>query len=107
LVLCCLRRAPPPPPLFPYTTLFRSGSFVRWIRIVGEHRPPGVILPVDPRQRSLVDPQAVRANVLQPLGIPDFDRTGFGDAGIIGDRKSTRLNSSHVKISYAVFCLKK
>src|SRR5690606_42016126 len=34
-------------------------------------------------------------------------RAGEGDAGVGGDRKSTRLNSSHVKISYAVFCLKK
>src|SRR5699024_11659203 len=40
----------------------------------------------------------------------DYDDTEFGDEAespIIGDRKSTRLNSSHVSISYAVFCLKK
>src|SRR5204862_8298529 len=37
---------------------------------------------------------------------PDAHKTGF-DSGIAGDRKSTRLNSSHVESSYAVFCLKK
>src|SRR3989442_6026174 len=46
---------------------------------------------------------------VDPLDVPD-DRKGHGprSAGLrVGDRKSTRLNSSHVRISYAVFCLKK
>src|SRR5436309_4016968 len=72
---------PPKSTLFPYTTLFRS-------RLDGSWRSPH-------RQRS---DRAAHVRV-QPR------RTG----GLRGgrDRKSTRLNSSHVKISYAVFCLKK
>src|SRR5215469_16598974 len=68
-------RRPPRSTLFPYTTLFRSGS----------RRP-----------RSQRD--SCRA---APL------RTGLVRAAPERDRKSTRLNSSHVEISYAVFCLKK
>src|SRR5690606_40473584 len=51
-----------------------------------------------------------RAALLVPHTAPDLDRTGHPvlPAGAVwADRKSTRLNSSHVKISYAVFCLKK
>src|SRR5207249_10757310 len=81
-------RSPRPPghPLFPYTTLFRSphpGSHLA----VPETRCP------DHRPRLLPFPGA---DFLDP-GAPAADR----------DRKSTRLNSSHVSISYAVFCLKK
>src|SRR5215813_14393294 len=47
---------------------------------------------------------ATRGN-LEPAG-PVFDSSGKGAPGV-ADRKSTRLNSSHVRISYAVFCLKK
>src|SRR5687768_18339243 len=68
-------RRPPRSTLFPYTTLFRSGS-----RIVEEVRTD------QPRQ-----PQ-------RPRNVDDRCRR---------DRKSTRLNSSHGYISYAVFCLKK
>src|SRR3712207_8192324 len=83
-------RRPPRSTLFPYTTLFRS-------------EPPGpagrVPVPRRPGARRLrgqgeVDPQAGG----QPLLQPDALRQ---------DRKSTRLNSSHANISYAVFCLKK
>src|SRR5256885_5046132 len=71
-------RRPPRSTLFPYTTLFRSG-----VRFVG---PQGVDLSLD----------LVRLDVVEMAeGAP---RT---------DRKSTRLNSSHLVISYAVFCLKK
>src|SRR5688572_32677222 len=77
-----MMRRPPRSTLFPYTTLFRS--------------------PLEP--------------------VPDVAETGAGDVGrahaleppapelrdaLAGDRKSTRLNSSHSQISYAVFCLKK
>src|SRR5438067_3506378 len=71
-------RPPPTSTLFPYTTLFRSRHQFQ-IR-VGE-RPAENQLPV----------RAFRSDALE------------GDR----DRKSTRLNSSHVSISYAVFCLKK
>src|SRR5688572_32010081 len=77
-------RRPPRSTLFPYTTLFRSAA---------DHRenadPPAVH-----QQHDAGDAARLRAR-------PD----GLGRVG--EDRKSTRLNSSHSQISYAVFCLKK
>src|SRR5437899_6347308 len=87
-----MRRRPPRSTLFPYTTLFRSNPLLHFGDVLGE--------------RGLAELNA---------------RTGFVDevnrlvrqepirnvAVRIGDRKSTRLNSSHLGISYAVFCLKK
>src|SRR5690349_23553215 len=91
-------RRPPQSPLFPYTTLFRSIFF----HIVARREREVV------RQRQrLVERGASPA-------LPDLDRfrclargpqTKRSRSG--RDRKSTRLNSSHVEISYAVFCLKK
>src|SRR5438067_10613200 len=87
---------PPRSTLFPYTTLFRSRRARRRddVRAARDPRPPGggesrALRPVD---RS-VAVRAVRRNRRR--------RTGRRD------RKSTRLNSSHVSISYSVFCLKK
>src|SRR3989442_10946341 len=75
-------RRPPRSTLFPYTTLFRSHGQVGQVGTVGEIRQcPGN-----------ADQQAVLAG---------------RDDQVSVDRKSTRLNSSHVRISYAVFCLKK
>src|SRR2546422_4582528 len=71
-------RRPPRSTLFPYTTLFRSRF----------HFDP------TPEQRAALEAQLARLQ--QP-----------GQLGLEGDRKSTRLNSSHGYISYAVFCLKK
>src|SRR5690349_22686111 len=79
-------RRPPSSTLFPYTTLFRSRprpdrrghAISRWWRTCRQ-------IPAD-QQRSVPDHRC---------------------HGSQGDRKSTRLNSSHVEISYAVFCLKK
>src|SRR3712207_6849046 len=83
-------RRPPRSTLFPYTTLFRSLT----------------PLPLAPRTPP-TPPQA------HPKGLPDGEgrvprsrRHGLSD-GPPPDRKSTRLNSSHANISYAVFCLKK
>src|SRR5437899_7290314 len=78
-------RRPPRSTLFPYTTLFRSAEH-ELERRQREERDPGL------RIGQQCHPESLRARV----GIPD---------GI--DRKSTRLNSSHLGISYAVFCLKK
>src|SRR5438034_3570868 len=84
----------PPPPrstLFPYTTLFRSR----------DHEGVGR------RHHCRPSPAAADGGVLLRRvhrGRGGFRRTG-GDRG--RDRKSTRLNSSHTVISYAVFCLKK
>src|SRR5690554_7681189 len=85
-------RRPPRSTLFPYTTLFRSQLHAR------EHaRQIGV----------LVDGHFVLQRQLDYL-LGQFAFTLGGDArGFRADRKSTRLNSSHVRISYAVFCLKK
>src|SRR5207245_10485749 len=85
---------PPPPPstLFPYTTLFRSRPFRR-----PRHGPaPGVSRAEQARAEDLA------VAVLEILAL---DRPRLRHAH--PDRKSTRLNSSHGSISYAVFCLKK
>src|SRR5690606_39449899 len=58
--------------------------------------------------RLLEDPDRLRQLDLGPLGVPGTSRGGSQpEQGDRPDRKSTRLNSSHVKNSYAVFCLKK
>src|SRR4051794_41619181 len=81
-------RRPPRSTLFPYTTLFRSTGSAG-AQQGAERVPPGAGRPVDLPGR----PQHSVADLLD-------DRQ-------IKDRKSTRLNSSHPSISYAVFCLKK
>src|SRR3712207_8050245 len=85
-------RRPPRSTLFPYTTLFRSG--VGPLAVVGLASLAGATL------------ASTLGHRCPPLacwwaGRPLSSRTGTGD------RKSTRLNSSHANISYAVFCLKK
>src|SRR3712207_8500961 len=79
-------RRPPRSTLFPYTTLFRSDN----TRM--QHRAAG-------RDRDLAALAALRASAV----------AGSGSLVLVTgpDRKSTRLNSSHANISYAVFCLKK
>src|SRR5687768_18265826 len=80
-------RRPPRSTLFPYTTLFRSPT-----NVSRSAEPSGLEVITRRRRR--------RSN-----GNPDTDNYSPGKAE--GDRKSTRLNSSHGYISYAVFCLKK
>src|SRR2546426_3258157 len=85
-------RRPPRSTLFPYTTLFRSGAQLTY-------------LDLKRRADSL-------AAALARIGIVKGDRVGIMLPNcpqyiIASDRKSTRLNSSHLVISYAVFCLKK
>src|SRR5690606_40316229 len=93
--------APPPrSTLFPYTTLFRSHALVRIGLAALERRPGGR------------EPHRTQAQLLarQRRGHHrEHQRAAPTEAcSLTGqDRKSTRLNSSHVKISYAVFCLKK
>src|SRR5947209_20144725 len=82
-------RRPPRSPLFPYTTLFRSLRR-RPVRIVA------VEPDVDVEEVALLRPQEPREGLALHVAL-------LGG----GDRKSTRLNSSHANISYAVFCLKK
>src|SRR5438034_6445095 len=75
-------RPPPRSTLFPYTTLFRS--------LVSDRVPVG----------------QAEEHRHRPDGIDDHQQR-HEDLYVHGDRKSTRLNSSHTVISYAVFCLKK
>src|SRR3712207_8030232 len=77
-------RRPPRSTLFPYTTLFRSVVAEVAVRVVLERNPPYP----DHRQ----GPRPLHRDAQRPRLV---------------DRKSTRLNSSHANISYAVFCLKK
>src|SRR5689334_24355350 len=84
-------RRPPRSTLFPYTTLFRSPS---------------------PRHSAAMATDPINSRVVLFGGSPQNDETWLwmgGSWGQVfpGDRKSTRLNSSHSSISYAVFCLKK
>src|SRR3712207_8831982 len=84
-------RRPPRSTLFPYTTLFRS--------VVGvfENASDARAAVADLRVAGFGDDQ---------IGVASHDSERRGDA-TAEDRKSTRLNSSHANISYAVFCLKK
>src|SRR5690606_41899047 len=83
-----MSRRPPRSTLFPYTTLFRSGRVIRLRR--------ELLAAVQAREQRI--DQVVEARALEGRARRRTE---------IEDRKSTRLNSSHVKISYAVFCLKK
>src|SRR3712207_8760381 len=94
-------RRPPRSTLFPYTTLFRSR-----LRPGG---PPGLSGPHRRRQPSdLPEEGPRRARRVEPCahlrGVPALGAVAPPHRR---DRKSTRLNSSHANISYAVFCLKK
>src|SRR3712207_8128547 len=100
-------RGPPRPPPFPYTTLFRS--------IVPDRQREGGAGGLRARESVILSPSGItglpvrRAHGAQPRRRDDRERIQgmphrFTDHL---DRKSTRLNSSHANISYAVFCLKK
>src|SRR5689334_23676207 len=95
-------RRPPRSTLFPYTTLFRSvGQAARGVGTGGEAQQPGRC---DVGQLHDLVRAECFGHLLGALGalVDHLDPlTG------VGDRKSTRLNSSHSSISYAVFCLKK
>src|SRR3712207_7634135 len=91
-------RRPPRSTLFPYTTLFRSATVL------------GGVLP-DRAARPLQGDDGVAAAAADQQIAPPHPRqvvvAGAAEDPIVADRKSTRLNSSHANISYAVFCLKK
>src|SRR3712207_7370413 len=89
-------RRPPRSTLFPYTTLFRSGVALEGEDGVGEGRAVG--------HGRHVDVLAVDEGL--GVGLVGADDRGLAHGKEL-DRKSTRLNSSHANISYAVFCLKK
>src|SRR2546430_3734633 len=81
-------RRPPRSTLFPYTTLFRSHAH-------------------DAMNKELLANASGISNSTPPVQRPSALGQGNGAIGTAEDRKSTRLNSSHSQISYAVFCLKK
>src|SRR5262245_63873584 len=97
---------PPRSPLFPYTTLFRSAIELGPVGITVNVVAPGVVsgsgMTGEPRvmtREEEIEIGVAEGQVLEPRHVhPDE---------IAADRKSTRLNSSHLGISYAVFCLKK
>src|SRR3712207_8246439 len=91
MIFFLMIRRPPRSTLFPYTTLFRS--FKKVDAPVPNPNP-------DPEPNP--DPQPQPNPEPQPTPDPEPNPNPN-----VGDRKSTRLNSSHANISYAVFCLKK
>src|SRR3989442_4417224 len=90
-------RRPPRSTLFPYTTLFRSDSVMRTIGTVTRLQI----------QRGSLKRGEKPTRVYDPTPLLSVAALNVSPDGALGDRKSTRLNSSHVRISYAVFCLKK
>src|SRR3989442_9910501 len=92
-------RRPPRSTLFPYTTLFRSPALTG----ISLGLMPGEIMGVLGESGS---GKSTLAGSLVRL-LPANGNITRGAVHFEGDRKSTRLNSSHVRISYAVFCLKK
>src|SRR3712207_7163228 len=83
-------RRPPRSTLFPYTTLFRSA-------------PGGIIDLLDDPARSAKKIKSAVTDTGREILFDTENKPGISNL----DRKSTRLNSSHANISYAVFCLKK
>src|SRR5690625_5484472 len=97
-----MTRAPPSSTLFPYTTLFRSrGGDARGH---GGHRGARGAPDVDLHRRGAVGDAPAAHRRLHPPATSADGLLHSHPRGR-GDRKSTRLNSSHVAISYAVFCL--
>src|SRR2546427_7840860 len=92
-------RRPPRSTLFPYTTLFRSGccnAAIHGCRCNGKRRQPS----------AGAGPDSAAARAADRALVVHFDVQAVAEE-LHRDRKSTRLNSSHSQISYAVFCLKK
>src|SRR5207253_11366348 len=88
------RRLPPRSPLFPYSTLFRSHL-------------GALAMSIDDTGSAITSYEKTRGHDLE-LCVLYLAARRFDEArAALEDRKSTRLNSSHVAISYAVFCLKK
>src|SRR3712207_7217231 len=91
-------RRPPRSTLFPYTTLFRS--------------PFDLTKVWSQKDFPLIDVGILELNRIPNNYFADVEQSAFAPAHVVdgigySDRKSTRLNSSHANISYAVFCLKK
>src|SRR3712207_7646304 len=98
-------RRPPRSTLFPYTTLFRSAhdyAFQRWVERTYARQERPLRFQAQTPSAWLSWRAELRAKILELSGLlPPPEHCD------LADRKSTRLNSSHANISYAVFCLKK
>src|SRR5690554_7374758 len=98
---------PPRSTLFPYTTLFRSiecedgKTLVIIDTPIAEKNDDGIIYFTMPVGILVTQHHVITVSLKENAIISEFAN------GVVKDRKSTRLNSSHVRISYAVFCLKK
>src|SRR3712207_7100252 len=93
-------RRPPRSTLFPYTTLFRSLSPTM---VIGAYFALGIVVLLT----RVVSPNPKPAAQARPAAAAQPAPAADDAAEELADRKSTRLNSSHANISYAVFCLKK
>src|SRR3712207_7348343 len=91
-------RRPPRSTLFPYTTLFRS-----YDQAITEAGDPSRITEINDELYEILDTPLITEPTIQEA----MEHISGENAPVILDRKSTRLNSSHANISYAVFCLKK
>src|SRR3712207_8739678 len=100
-------RRPPRSSLFPYTTLFRSARSVVYGVCNDPYRQ--VNMTVTPLSKRRQQGEASRETILDAterlMATRGYAATSISDIRKV-DRKSTRLNSSHANISYAVFCLK-
>src|SRR3712207_8880673 len=96
-------RRPPRSTLFPYTTLFRSADIGQTTRRMRIHFPstPAAAASHHPPHQCIATPRGKSSKAAKMV------RKGVPTRESDKDRKSTRLNSSHANISYAVFCLKK
>src|SRR3712207_8040960 len=113
-------RRPPRSTLFPYTTLFRSGGIFSDKATRRDVKILDTSVIIDGRiadvaetgflSGTIIIPQFILRELQQVADSPDGNKRQRGRRGLDmlnRDRKSTRLNSSHANISYAVFCLKK
>src|SRR5688572_31836918 len=99
-------RRPPRSTLFPYTTLFRSQVEGVEVAQPAVRVQAGQFAVQDQRHALLADAAMRAQGRVQAREVVPGGRCA-DDREALGDRKSTRLNSSHSQISYAVFCLKK
>src|SRR3712207_8559059 len=95
-------RRPPRSTLFPYTTLFRSSNGISWHGMLKNELAQSL-------SQYLINPNGGLKVSIKDTENPTLrlETTTLWDYPRQKDRKSTRLNSSHANISYAVFCLKK
>src|SRR5690606_39701376 len=104
MIYLAMIRIPKKFTFFPYTTLFRSKAYVY-------AKGKFVILEEEDLKELKQENEEKAVEIIDFVNITDIDPIYFNRSYYMspneGDRKSTRLNSSHVKISYAVFCLKK